>query len=158
RSIVFVSQETADDTNYPNRHYSLASQSPRLGVVREHKTATPRRRPRGFLFAEFQMAEQETQLEVAPGEARSPLVELLYLAMPTVAQMASYTLMQFINTWQLSRLGTDEPTATGNAGIISFAIMCFGVGVLFLVNTLVSQHYGRREYRACGKFLWQGIW
>jgi MATE family multidrug resistance protein len=101
------------------------------------------------------MAEQDTKLDPSP---RSALVELLYLAMPTVAQMASYTLMQFINTWQLSRLGTDEPTATGNAGIISFAIMCFGVGVLFLVNTLVSQHYGRGEYRACGKFLWQGIW
>ena len=44
------------------------------------------------------MAEKETQLEALPGEPRSPLVELLYLAMPTVAQMASYTLMQFINT------------------------------------------------------------
>ena len=37
--------------------------------------------------------------------ARSPVVELLGLAAPTVAQMASYTLMQFIDTLMLSRVG-----------------------------------------------------
>src|SRR3954468_6585244 len=94
--------------------------------------------------------------EMSP--ARRPLVELLLLAMPTMAQMASYTLMQFGDTWMLSRLGVREPTAAGNAGLFAFSIIGFGVGVLFCVNTLVSQHYGQKDYPSCGRYLWQGVW
>lgn len=93
--------------------------------------------------------------EAAP---RRPLVELLLLAGPTIAQMASYTTMQFADTWMLSRLGVAEPTAAGNAGLFAFSIIGFGVGVLFCVNTLVSQHFGQKDYPSCGKYLWQGVW
>jgi multidrug resistance protein, MATE family len=96
--------------------------------------------------------------DAAPAVARPPLAELLYLAGPTVAQMASYTVMQFIDTWMLSHLGTAAPTAAGNAGLLGFAVISFGVGVLMLVNTLVSQNFGQRDYAACGRYLWQGIW
>ena len=92
-----------------------------------------------------------------------PLVELLRLAGPTVAQMASYTVMQFVDTWMLSRSGDGvaaviAPTAAANSGILAFAIISLGMGVLWVVNTLVSQAYGRRDYAACGQFLWQGVW
>ena len=44
----------------------------------------------------------------------SPLRELLRLALPTVAQMVSYTVMQFIDTWLLAQaLGPMAPTAAG---------------------------------------------
>lgn len=92
--------------------------------------------------------------------SQSPILEMLALAGPTVAQMASYTVMQFVDTWMLAHVhGTvTEPTAASNSGMISLSVISFGVGVLFLINTLVSQHYGAREYRACGQYLWQGIW
>lgn len=90
--------------------------------------------------------------------ARSPIVELLGLATPTVAQMASYTLMQFIDTLMLSRVGQTEATAAGNGGLLAFSIISFGVGVLWVVNTLVSQAFGRGDRAACGRYLWQGIW
>ena len=32
------------------------------------------------------------------------------------------------------------------------------MGTLWVVNTLVSQSYGRKDYAACGQFMWQGIW
>jgi MATE family multidrug resistance protein len=99
----------------------------------------------------------ESQLQLEP-PARRPLVELLLLAGPTIAQMASYTTMQFADTWMLSRLGVAEPTAAGNAGLFAFSIIGFGVGVLFCVNTLVSQHFGQKDYAACGRYLWQGVW
>jgi multidrug resistance protein, MATE family len=89
---------------------------------------------------------------------RRPLVELLSLALPTVAQMASYTVMQFIDTWILSRLGSAAPTAASNSGMLAFAPLAFGMGMLVIVNTLVSQSFGRRDFRQCGQFLWQGIW
>ncbi|HEY7117535.1 MAG TPA: MATE family efflux transporter [Tepidisphaeraceae bacterium] len=89
---------------------------------------------------------------------RSPIAELLFLAGPTVAQMSSYTLMQFADTWMLSTLGTAEPTAAGNGGLSAWSIIGFGVGVMFCVNALVSQHFGHKDYKACGRYLWQGVW
>ena len=93
-------------------------------------------------------------------ETRSPLAELLGLALPTVAQMASYTLMQFVDTWFLAQTpdSVDAPTAAANSGMLAFSIISLGMGVLWVVNTLVSQSFGRKNYAACGRFLWQGIW
>jgi len=98
----------------------------------------------------------ETSQNLEPSQR--PLLELISLAAPTVAQSVSYTVMMFIDTWMLSRLGADEFTAAGNAGMFGFSIICFGFGVLLVVNTLVSQSFGRGEYSACGRYLWQGIW
>ena len=89
---------------------------------------------------------------------RGPLAELLLLALPTIAQMASYTVMQFGDTWMLAVLGVKEPTAAGNAGIFAWTIIGFGFGVLMCVNTLVSQNYGQKDYASCGRYLWQGVW
>src|SRR5580765_3728617 len=91
-------------------------------------------------------------------QSKSPLVELISLAAPTVAQSVSYTVMMFIDTWMLSRLGSEEFTAAANSGMFSFSIICFGLGMLLVVNTLVSQSFGRREFHRCGQYLWQGIW
>lgn len=96
-------------------------------------------------------------------QAISPLRELLTLAAPTVAQMASYTLMQFIDTIFLARAGAAThsviaPTAGATAGIFAFAFIALGMGVLFVINTLVSQSFGRGDQPACGRYLWQGIW
>lgn len=85
-------------------------------------------------------------------------MEVIFLAAPTVAQMASYTIMQFIDTLMLSHVGVTEATAGANAGLFAFSVISFGMGVLFVVNTLVSQAYGRRDYSECGRYLWQGIW
>jgi MATE family multidrug resistance protein len=90
---------------------------------------------------------------------QSPLVELLRLASPTVAQMASYTVMQFIDTWILAKSGTVvAPTAAANSGMLAFSAISLGMGVMFIVNTLVSQSFGRKTFEDCGRFLWQGIW
>jgi MATE family multidrug resistance protein len=96
--------------------------------------------------------------QAGTSRARSPLAELLLLAIPTVAQMCSYTAMQFADTWMLSRLGVAEPTAAGNGAMAAWSVIGFGVGVLFCVNALVSQHFGQKDYPACGRYLWQGVW
>ncbi|HUB24869.1 MAG TPA: MATE family efflux transporter [Tepidisphaeraceae bacterium] len=101
-----------------------------------------------------------TDVELPPQKATAPrpLAELLHLAIPTVTQMASYTTMQFIDTWILSRLGETAATAASNSGMLAFAFISVGMGTLVLVNTLVSQSFGRGELDKCGQFLWQGIW
>src|SRR3954470_5428670 len=89
----------------------------------------------------------------------TPLAELLRIALPTVAQMVSYTVMQFIDTWMLAKAsGPMAPAAASNAGSLSFAFIGFGIGMLVVVNTLVSQNFGQRNYAQCGRYLWQGVW
>lgn len=105
----------------------------------------------------------ESVLEYESGDAakprpRRPIVELLSLALPTVAQMASYTVAQFIDTYMLSHVGDVEAASAGQAGLISFTVISFGFGVIMLVNALVSQAAGRGDLRACGQYMWQGIW
>jgi len=100
----------------------------------------------------------ETQSPLKIEQAKGPVAELLTLAVPTVAQMASYTLMQFVDTLMLSHVGMTEATAASNSGLLGFSIISFGIGVLWVVNTLVSQAYGRKDNLACGRYLWQGIW
>jgi MATE family multidrug resistance protein len=90
--------------------------------------------------------------------ARPPVIEVLVLAGPTVAQMASYNVMQLIDTWMLAQLGTDAATTAANAGMIVFAALAVGLGVLSLVNSLVSQSFGRGDFVSCGRYLWQGLW
>lgn len=92
------------------------------------------------------------------GPHRKPLWELLSLALPTIAQMASYTVAQFIDTYMLSHVGDAEATAAGQAGLISFTVISFGFGVMMLVNALVSQAAGRGDLPACGQYMWQGVW
>ena len=98
-------------------------------------------------------------LETPPLASVHPLRELLALAGPTVAQMASYTLMQFIDTWILARTHNDLAyTAAATAGMLAFSVISLGMGVMFVVNALVSQSFGRGNHRECGRYLWQGIW
>lgn len=89
---------------------------------------------------------------------RRPLAELLLLAGPTIAQMASYTLMQFADRGMLAAVGDLEAAAAGTAGMLYFCFLGFGFGTLFVVNTLASQAYGRKDYMQAGPYLWQGIW
>ena len=76
---------------------------------------------------------------------RAPIVELLLLAGPTVAQMASYTSCSSSTRGCFRTSAMDAPTAAGNAGIFAFAVISFGMGMLFIVNTLVSQAFGAGE-------------
>src|SRR3712207_2613971 len=93
--------------------------------------------------------------ELRPGR---PIWELLSLALPTVAQMASYTVMQFTDTWMLSKVGDVHAAAAGVSGILAFSLISLGTGVILVVNTLVSQAYGRGDAPACGRYMWQGVW
>jgi len=106
--------------------------------------------------------DSSTTSALLPAAAQDRVPQQLYqiarMAVPTIAQMAAYTVMEFINTLMLSRLGSREPTAAVNAGMLTYALMSLGIGTLLLVNTLASQSFGRGERAECGRHLWQGIW
>jgi multidrug resistance protein, MATE family len=89
---------------------------------------------------------------------RRPMVEMMLLAGPTVAQMSSYTAMHLIDTWMLARISASAATAAGNGGMFAYAVISLGMGVPVIINAIVSQHYGRGDHHLCGRYLWQGLW
>ena len=93
-----------------------------------------------------------------PGVVVSPMREILTLAIPTVLQMSSYTLEQFCDTLMLAKVSDDYATAAGQGGMLAFAVISFGFGVMMLINALVSQCFGGNRPADCGRFLWQGVW
>src|SRR5688572_30105128 len=94
-----------------------------------------------------------------PTPSKRPIVELFSLAAPTIAQMASYTVMQFADSLQLAMgAGDAAATAAGMAGFMVFTSMSLGWGALLVVNTLVSQSVGAGNPDFAGRYLWQGVW
>lgn len=98
------------------------------------------------------------RMDFGPAKPTRPLRELLSLAAPTIAQMASYTLMQFIDTWMLSTTGDLEASAAGSSGMFVWTILSFGIGIMFLVNTLCSQSMGQNQPQLAGRYFNQGLW
>src|SRR5512143_3620828 len=73
--------------------------------------------------------------------------ELLRLAWPITISMVSFSTMTLASTAFVARVGADELAGVGLAGVVGFALVCFGIGLLRGAKTLVSQAVGagRRE-------------
>lgn len=99
-------------------------------------------------------AGQEPQ--TLPWAAR-PLRELLRLSWPIALSMLSYSLMTLVDTIFVARLGSAELAGVGLAGTASFAILCFSIGLLRAVKTLVSQAVGAGQGEETGAHLGAGL-
>jgi len=83
---------------------------------------------------------------------------MLKLAAPMVVTNISFTVMQFVDRFMVSRLGTEALAAILPAGIISFVPASFALGVMTSVNTFVSQSLGRGQKKDCSSYCWQAIY
>lgn len=99
-------------------------------------------------------AGQPDHIETEP----SPLVELLRVALPAVVTMTSYTVMQFVDTLVVSRLGEVEVAAAGNGGIAAFVPASIMFGMLGVINTFVSQNLGAGRPERGSAYAWNGMW
>jgi MATE family multidrug resistance protein len=68
--------------------------------------------------------------------------ELLRLAWPITVSMVSFAMMTLTSTVFVAHLGADELAGVGLAGVVGFALVCFGIGLLRGAKTLVSQAVG----------------
>jgi MATE family multidrug resistance protein len=68
--------------------------------------------------------------------------ELLRLAWPITVSMASFATMTLTSTAFVAHIGSDELAGVGLAGVVGFALMCFGIGLLRGAKTLISQAVG----------------
>ncbi len=97
---------------------------------------------------------------LAPEVEKGPVRELLSIAAPTVATMSSYTLMQFVDKWMVSRIG-DDPIyvgAQGNGGLAAFVPIAVVMGFLTIINTYVSQNLGAGKPERGAAYAWNGLW
>src|SRR5690606_12564221 len=83
---------------------------------------------------------------------------LLVLALPIIASMVSRTVMSFVDFIMVSQLGTEAQAAIMPAGMLLFCIVGFGMGMLSVVSTFVSQPLGRGRCADCSAYAWQGLW
>jgi MATE family multidrug resistance protein len=89
---------------------------------------------------------------------RHPAREVWSQAWPTVLTMLSYTLMQFVDSLMVSKLGAIEVAAQGNGGIWAFAPQSFLMGFLSMVNTFVAQSVGAGRRAEVARYGWAGLW
>jgi MATE family multidrug resistance protein len=90
--------------------------------------------------------------------SRHPAREVWTQAWPTVLTMVSYTLMQFVDSLMVSKVGALEVAAVGNGGIWAFAPQSFLFGFLSIVNTFVAQNVGAGRRDGAARYGWAGLW
>ena len=84
--------------------------------------------------------------------------EVLYMALPMIVAMASSTVMHFVDSWMVSRVGTSEIAAVAPAGAWVFILIGFLIGLLSCTSTFVGQSFGAGNYRDCARYAWQGVY
>ncbi len=104
------------------------------------------------------MADKPTLLPQNKNADETSLKYMLKLAAPMVVTNISFTVMQFVDRFMVSRLGTEALAAILPAGIISFVPASFAIGVMTSVNTFVSQSLGRGQKKDCSSYCWQAIY
>ena len=84
--------------------------------------------------------------------------DVLRISLPLVASMGSVTLMQFTDRVFLANYSVDAIAAALPAGIASFTVIAFFMGVASYTNTFVAQYTGAGASYRVGAALWQGIY
>jgi len=86
--------------------------------------------------------------------------EVVRLAVPTVLNTVSFTLMQFVDGWMVSRVPNSEHAMAAQmaAGMAAFTPVCFFIGLLSCVSTFASQNLGAGRPERAGLYGWQGLW
>ena len=104
------------------------------------------------------MTDKSSLISQSHIEDPTSLRYMLKLAAPMVVTTISFTIMQFVDRFMVSRLGTDALAAILPAGFVSFLPSGFAIGTLTGLNTFVSQSLGRGNKKDCSNYFWQTIY
>jgi MATE family multidrug resistance protein len=103
------------------------------------------------------MTESPATGNLISTDREASLKYMLRLAGPMVVTNISFTAMQFIDRFMVSRLGTEELAAILPAVMVSFLPSSLLLGIMTSVNTFVSQSLGHKQYSDCSNYCWQAI-
>lgn len=103
-----------------------------------------------------ELAEEYTY--TTRGERRGGYRELVRVAIPLILSTASFTVMHFMDRIMLTRYSDTTAAAATAAGVLSFGLMSFFMGVAGYTNTFIAQYYGATDRKMCAVSLWQGMY
>lgn len=112
----------------------------------------------GFVTGFKLMTDESSLLSSSDIEDATSLGYMLKLAAPMVVTTISLTIMQFVDRFMVSRLGTDALAAILPAGFVSFLPGGFAIGAITSLNTFVSQSHGRGDKEDCSNYFWQATY
>ena len=95
--------------------------------------------------------------ELTPNGWRE-LGEVLWLSLPIIVTMTSYTLMNLLDFAMVGNHSKDELSAIGPAASVFFLIASLLMGTLTITNTFVAQSVSRGEKREAPRYVWQALY
>lgn len=90
--------------------------------------------------------------------SRTGLREILHLALPIIASMASATIAHFVDTWIISMIGTNEIAAGMPAGVTAYTMTALPFGIVQCVSTFTAQSLGRGNPQEGAAYTWQALY
>src|SRR5262245_30535650 len=87
----------------------------------------------------------------------SELRSMLKLAVPVIAAEIGWISMALVDTIFVGPLGPAAIGAVGTGSTLFFAVMVFGLGTLYALDTFVSQSFGAGRIDECHRWLFAGL-
>ena len=98
----------------------------------------------------------DAELKLAENRKFWGLGEVIMFAWPAIISMLNGTIMMFVDGMMVSQF--DSALAGQFAGgMIIFVLQSFGLGVLAIIDTFVSQNYGAGNNKKCGIYAWNAL-
>ncbi len=104
------------------------------------------------------MTDQPSLPEQHAATDEASLLYMLKLAGPMIVTTISFTVMQFVDRFMVSRLGTNALAAVMPASFVTFVPGAFAMGAISSLNTYVSQSLGRGNKKECSNYFWQATY
>jgi putative MATE family efflux protein len=82
---------------------------------------------------------------------------VIRLAYPVVLGMTSFTLLSFVDTAMLGRIGAAPLAASGIAGVLVFGILFTLAGIGIGVQTVIARRFGEGNLAECGAVVHAGL-
>lgn len=83
--------------------------------------------------------------------------DVLWLSLPLVVSMISWTVMNFTDRMMLLWYSTQDMAAAMPSGMLFFTVLCFPLGIASYVNTFVAQYHGAGRPERIGVAIWQAV-
>ena len=95
--------------------------------------------------------------ELTPNGWRE-LRDVLWLSLPIIVTMTSYTLMNLLDVAMVGNHSDVELSAIGPAASVFFLIASLLMGTLTITNTFVAQSVSRGEKHEAPRYAWQAVY
>ncbi len=104
------------------------------------------------------MSDKSSLLRPDNLEDETSLSYMLRLSAPMIVSTVSFTIMQFVDRFMVSRLGEEALAAVLPASFVAFVPGGFVLGAMASLNAYVSQSLGRNDREGCSNYFWQTLY